>query len=43
MSLRRYSVERFGNAAAAERLGRLYDRVLHPAGYFEPVSASGTA
>lgn len=25
--LRRYAVERFGNAAAAERLGRLYERV----------------
>ena len=27
LALRRYAVDRFGSAAAAERLGRLYDRV----------------
>jgi glycosyltransferase involved in cell wall biosynthesis len=44
MNLRRYAVERFGNAAAADRLGRLYDRVLSPSGSEGSlVSASGTA
>lgn len=31
-SLRRYAVDRFGTAAAAERLRRLYDRVVEPVG-----------
>ena len=28
VALRRYAVDRFGTAAAAERLGALYDRVV---------------
>lgn len=42
LKLRRYAVERFGSAAAADRLGRLYARVLEPAGY-QPALAESMA
>lgn len=39
LNLRRSAVERFGNAAAADRLGRLYDAVLRPVG---PLSSTAS-